>query len=363
MNQPLFIHIGYHKTATTWFQNHVFNHHPEIEYLGKAYPDHPSFRMSELKERIISEPDTTFNVEETRGLLSKILEDHPLNGRTLYGMSYEGLSAGDNWFGGRTFYVANRLRKVFEDFDVRILVGLREQKSMVESMYSEYVKLGGSESLERLLFSPFTEADDLLEKLKYAPVLEHYRSLFGENSVKPYLFERFKQKKRTVLAEICDFLEIPEPELTRDKATKKSNPRLSRFGLTAMRVTNHFFFGPLNNLSPITLGSHFLSKLLRTVGYKEEIIEENSKRDFEAAHRYEQDKRIQNKIRHHVNETIKNLDKSIFQGRNEFRYELDDELKNYLEDYYREANRKLNATIDPDVERFGYSVPETTTTG
>lgn len=353
---PLFIHVGYHKTATTWFQDQVFNNHSDIQYLGKAYPDHPSFRMSELKEHIISAPDTTFSVEESREALAEILQDHPLNGRTLYGMSYEGLSAGDNWFGGRTFYVADRLRKVFNDFDVKILMGIREQKSMVESMYSEYVKLGGSESLDRLLFSPFSDADDLLEKLKYGPVIEHYQDLFGQGSVKTYLFERFKEEKNEVISEICDFLNIDEPDLSEDAASSKSNPRLSRFGLNAMRFANHFFFGPLNNLSPITLSSHFLSKFLRTIGYKEDVIEDNSKRDFEAAHRFEQDKRIQNKIRHHVNETIKGLDKSIFQGKDTYRFELDEELKNYLEDYYVEANQELNEIVESDLEAYGYSL-------
>ena len=38
---PLVIHVGYPKTATTTFQQHVFPHHPEIEYLGKFIP---SFR-------------------------------------------------------------------------------------------------------------------------------------------------------------------------------------------------------------------------------------------------------------------------------------------------------------------------------
>ena len=31
---PLALHIGYHKTATTYLQEYVFNSHPEIIYLG-----------------------------------------------------------------------------------------------------------------------------------------------------------------------------------------------------------------------------------------------------------------------------------------------------------------------------------------
>lgn len=355
---PFFVHVGYHKTATTWFQDHVFNEHPQIQYLGKAYPDHPSYRMSELKETIVSEPDTTYSSTEAREELEEILRDHPLEGHRTRGMSYEGLSAGDNWFGGRNFYVADRLAEVFRDHDVKILLGIREQRSMVESMYSEYVKLGGSESMERLFFSPFSEADDLLEKLRYGPVVQHYRETFGADSVKVYLYERFKKKKRTVLSEICDFLDLDEPDLEEETTSKKSNARLSRWGLSAMRVANHFFFGPLNNLSPVTMGSHLLARLFRALDYNTDEIRENVEREHEAALRFEQDRRLQNQLRHHANTLIENFDDQFFRGNGKHRFELDDSVRSYLEEYYREPNELLQELVAPDLTEYDYSLPD-----
>jgi hypothetical protein len=355
---PFFIHIGFHKTATTWFQNQVFSEHPQIQYLGKAYPDHPSYRMSELKEKIISEPDTTFSPDDRKDELHHILDDHPLNGFRIHGMSYEGLSAGNNWFGGRTFYVADRLKKVFDDFDVKILMGIREQRTMVESMYSEYVKLGGSESLNRLLFSPFTQADDLLDKLKYAPIIEYYQKIFGEDSVKVYLFERFKNEKMAVLEELCNFLQIKPPQLNEETVRKKSNARLSSVGLNAMRIANHFFYGPMNNLSPVTIGSYLLSNLFRSFEYNTETLRESAERDHEVALRYEQDKRIQDQVRHHVNTIIKSVDKSIFRDEDSYRFELSEDVEDYLEDYYREANQNLQELVEPDLEAFDYTMPQ-----
>jgi hypothetical protein len=355
-NTPFFIHIGFHKTATTWFQDHFFSNHPQIQYLGKAYPDHPSFRMSELKETIVSEPDTTFSSDESRETLHSIINEHPLNGFRIHGMSYEGLSAGSNWFGGRTFYVADRLKEVFRDYDVKIIMGIREQLSMIESMYSEYVKLGGSESLERLLFSPFSEADDLLDKLKYAPLIEYYRDTFGEDDVFVYLFERFKSEKSTLLDEICDFLGIDPLDLNEETTNKKSNARLSRFGLESMRLANHFFFGPLNNLSPVTLSSYLLSHVFRSLDYNTDELRKNVEREHEEALRFEQDRRIQNQIRHHVNSLIKSVDKELFRGKDTFRYELDDETRSYLDDYYEEANQNLKNLLDRNLEQYGYSI-------
>ena len=356
-DNPFFVHVGFHKTATTWFQNNFFNEHPQIQYLGKAYPDHPSFRMSEIKETIVSEPDTTYSARKTRRNLEDLLEDFPLNGHRTRGISYEGLSAGDNWFGGRTFYVGERLRDVFRDHDVKILMGIREQKSMVESMYSEYVKLGGAESFGRLFFSPFSEADELLEKLRYGPIIEFYRNLFGEDSVKVYLYERFRSEQDEVIEEICDFLGIDEPKLDEETANRKSNARLSRWGLSAMRIANHFFFGSLNNFSPVTMGSYLLSHLLRKFDYNTEELRENVDRDHEIALRFEQDRRIQNQIRHHTNNLIEGLDQQWFRGKSEHRFTLDDDVESYISDYYRNPNQRLQQLLEPDVSEYGYDLP------
>jgi len=354
---PFFVHVGFHKTATTWFQNHFFNEHPQIQYLGKSYPDHPSFRMSELKETIVSEPDTTYSSRRIRDNLEELLEDFPLNGYRTRGISYEGLSAGDNWFGGRAFYVGERLREVFRNHDVKILIGIREQSSMIESMYSEYVKLGGSESLGRLFFSPFSEADQLLEKLRYGPIAEFYRELFGDENVKVYLYERFRSEQDEVIGDICDFLEVDEPELNAETANQKSNARLSRWGLTAMRVANHFFYGSLNNFSPVTVGSYLLSHLFRTLDYNTEELRKSVDRNHEIALRYEQDRRIQNQVRHHTNNLIEGLDKRFFQGESTHRYKLTEDVTNYFNEYYQEPNARLQEELEPNLEEYGYSLP------
>lgn len=354
---PFFIHVGFHKTATTWFQNQFFSRHPHIQYLGKAYPDHPSHRMRELTQTIVSEPDTTYRASDLRNELMDILEAHPINGYRTHGISYEGLSAGDDWFGGQNFYVADRLRKVFKDFRIKIIIGIREQCSMIESMYSEYVKLGGSKPLKRLLFSPYSEADDLLEKIKYASFIDYYRETFGPENVKVYLFERFRDSKRKVLNELCEFLGVAQIDLSQETFRTKSQVRLSRFGLKTMRFANCFFFKPLHNLSPVTLASYLTSKLLRKVEYNTESLKKVVKRNHEAALRYEQDRRIQNQIRHYLKNVIEGVDNQFFQGRKAYRYKLAESVKDYLKDFYRESNRKLTNLVKPDLSDYHYSLP------
>ena len=57
----LIVHLGYPKTATTTFQQHVFPNHPEIDYLGKFIP---SFRYRD--ERLFPEIDQLMTVDSLR---------------------------------------------------------------------------------------------------------------------------------------------------------------------------------------------------------------------------------------------------------------------------------------------------------
>ena len=47
MKKQLFIHVGYHKTGTTWLQNEFFGKHPDISYLGKTFR-HPIYNFAQI---------------------------------------------------------------------------------------------------------------------------------------------------------------------------------------------------------------------------------------------------------------------------------------------------------------------------
>lgn len=357
MSSPVFLHVGYHKTATTWLQEQIFDNHPDVAYLGKAYPDHPSPATRELKNRIITDPDTRFSAAECREQLSAILSRHPLGEKTTYGLSYEALTTGYDWFGGQVFYVVDRLNAVFRDHDVRVLIGIREQSRLIGSTYSQFVKMGGTQSLNSLLFSPFTGGNQLLDKFRYPPLIRRYRDVFGPDNVHVYLLEELKQDREATLTDIYDFLGIRNYQPESAVQTRR-NPRLTRVGIGLYRFINHFFHAPLNRFSPVTLFSFVLSHLLYRLGAWEWVIKQSTERDFPAAYRFKYDETIQKVIRHYFKVGIEGLDQTMFYPFESLRYRIPEELKEYLRAFYAPSNRELASILDRDLERYGYSVAD-----
>lgn len=98
MTNTLFVHIGYHKTGTTWLQETVFNRHPQIAYLGKA-KDYPAPGVIDIFHSLYEDSDVGFSVEQNQERWQAALKMFPLtSSHKILGLSDEGLSGGiDSW--------------------------------------------------------------------------------------------------------------------------------------------------------------------------------------------------------------------------------------------------------------------------
>ena len=177
MKKQLFIHVGYHKTGTTWLQNEFFGKHPEITYLGKTFK-HPIYNFTQVFNDIIQLSDHVFNPQKTREKFNEFLIDLKIDTNLLLGISEEGFSGGNDWFGSYSTQIPTRLKDVFEEYDVKILIGIREQTKMLASFYSEYIKNGGTNSLHRLINHPRSTGRYLVDSLQYYPLIKKYQELF-----------------------------------------------------------------------------------------------------------------------------------------------------------------------------------------
>ena len=262
MKKQLFIHVGYHKTGTTWLQDKFFDKHPEITYLGKTFKD-PIYKFAQVFDDIIYLSDHTFSPQKTREKFNKFLIDCKVDTNLLLGISYEGFTGGNDWFGSYSTQIPSRIKKVFEEYDVKILIGIREQSKMLASFYSEYIKNGGTNSLQRLINHPRSTGRYLIDSLQYYPLIKKYQELFEESNVKVLLFEEFIQNPILQAQSIENFLNIGHYKKLRN--TKPVNISFSNFGISLCRFKNCFFFmPPFNNNSLISFPSTLLRIILKT---------------------------------------------------------------------------------------------------
>lgn len=199
--RPL-VHIGYHKTGTTWLQQTLFGDARagfcvpwsagRAEAVARfVVPDLPRFDPVRARSALASGLEWA----DARGLVP-VLSHERLSGQPLRGIQdgYE---------------TAARLHAALPE--ARVLICVREQRSMLRSLYRQFVKRGGRESIEEFIgdgssvpgFTPVFR----LGHLDYDLMIDRYQSLFGEDRVLVLPFEELRRGAREFATRIVDFAE------------------------------------------------------------------------------------------------------------------------------------------------------------
>jgi hypothetical protein len=223
-NVPLVVHVGYPKTATTTFQQHVFPHHPEIEYLGKLIP---SFRYAD--DRLYGLIDellhrSTINFRGTTQLRTIIRHLCTQTDRKCVLLSSESFIHPSVIDIGT---VADRLHEALGP--CKVLITIREQISAILSFYwmhgryGQYLTIGSKEETDCISY-PISFSDWLrfqksvadrnyLGTLHYDAVVRHYVGKFGANNVRVLLYEALKSDPDGYARDLGAFLGVDVPTL------------------------------------------------------------------------------------------------------------------------------------------------------
>jgi hypothetical protein len=276
--RPVLIHIGYHKTGTNWLQRHFFVPRTGLRWLGKSGEDHPV-------RRIVKVSPLEFDAAATRADFDHLLRQVEAEG-LLPVVSFERLSGHPFSGGYDSKEIADRLAATFPGG--RILVVIREQRSMIVSTYKQYVKAGGPSSLRRFLEPPASRSMRVpwfaFRHFEYDHLLRHYRALFGAEAVLALPFEQFVREPPAFVAEIGRFAGRPVEEevLASLPYDAKSNPAPSAIGVALERRRNRlavrselnpapvFESGPMKRLTKVAEGSAIESLLPRRLAARSE---------------------------------------------------------------------------------------------
>jgi hypothetical protein len=226
------LHIGYHKTASTWFQK---NFYPRI--TSHTYIDRITARNALLFDHAYS-----FNPHQARRTLQGthhrplILCDEDLCGNFH--------SAG--LYGGWTIEVARRLAATFPQADIVLII--REQKALLSSIYKQYIREGGTHRpyryfhpyafLPRRGFQPAKVALFSFEHFHYPGLIQLYQELFGKNKVHVFLYEEFRQDHLGFVTQFCQQIGL---ECDSESISwQRQNISYQRSTLALARLINHF---------------------------------------------------------------------------------------------------------------------------
>ncbi len=186
--KPL-IHIGYPKTATTWFQQNFFPFVENIKYVSKK----------EINEHIIFPNSFEFNPVKEKQYFT-----YNNNKRIL--LSHENL-IGAIRRGGINGYMTKelglRLKAVFGD--AKIIIFIRNQFDIISSAYFQYIRAGGTYSIGKYLHHKMfnEEFNKILlfsfKHFEYDKIIKYYEDLFGKENVYTFLYEDFANNNNEFL--------------------------------------------------------------------------------------------------------------------------------------------------------------------
>jgi len=195
----IIIHVGLHKTGTTFFQNQIFNKIPNA--------------------KLIRRPNLTTQLHKSK---MNIISSEALSGAP-YIISDAKIR----------FTIADRLKSCFPE--AKIILGIREGKSWLKSLYSQFIRNGG-----------FYEFDGWLEKvvdkdyLNQDSYIDYLKSLFKDVYV--FRFEDFCNNKKKVVTEMCKFMEIDYINYQ----DIKYNTKLSKNRLNIIKYLNRIWISDWN---------------------------------------------------------------------------------------------------------------------
>jgi hypothetical protein len=180
------VHIGFHKTATTWFQSAIFPQLTSHRFIDR-----------ELVRRLFMNGDAfDFDPPAARRALGLDEPGPPplLSEEDLSGILHIGLSSS---------YIAKEMAHRIHAAmpEARILIFIRSQFTAVLSWYGQYLREGGTVSLPRYLFpdefvhsgktTSFKTARFDFAQLDYRVLIEEYDRLFGQDHVHVFTYEKF----------------------------------------------------------------------------------------------------------------------------------------------------------------------------
>lgn len=217
MPQSPLIHIGYPKTGTTWLQTGIFG---DSEYGFSPVGGTAKMFGARFYYGNPEGPRTPIDFDAAS--LRREYDDraHELAGYPV--ISNEGLVSHPFSGGLQVRDVCFKLKEVFPD--ARILITLREQRSMIVSLYEHYLRKGGASSLEDFISDKTHQAlFPLFDKsyLEYDSCIRLYRTAFGEGSVLALPFEWISSDTQGFLTRLYEFSGVSLAEMEKFQNREK----------------------------------------------------------------------------------------------------------------------------------------------
>ncbi len=221
MSSKLYLHIGTHKTGTTTIQHalrstsRAASEREGWSYIKTSQSVKKLMRAEQYDKEIVKELEKEFKVKIGQSQRSSVISSEAFSGLPNFGYLNSAVAA-------------QMLREITQSFDTKIIIYLRRQDDMVESMYTQNIHRGHS-----LAFDDFLSELEMGVSYNYQRILNDWTACFGKENVLVRSYHTANQKGL-----LQDFGEIiGSSELLNVKAERR-NPSYSFDALQIALIAN-----------------------------------------------------------------------------------------------------------------------------
>lgn len=218
----MLLHVGYHKTATTWLQRRIFN----------AAPFTAPYSFDAIVDGIVRPHPLEWDEDRARETFADRETGCVISCEELLGNPHVGAYNAKE--------LASRLAAVFPG--ARVLITIRRQPGMLVSTYKQYVHRGGVLTPRRY-FEPgeadFRQPRFRLAHYEYDRVIRLYHERFGRENVLVLTFEQFRSDPDAFLGAIARHAGVEPPIL--DESAAPERVSLCAGTLALQRPLNRIF--------------------------------------------------------------------------------------------------------------------------
>tara|TARA_B100001093_G_scaffold509751_1_gene574388 strand:- start:274 stop:1314 length:1041 start_codon:yes stop_codon:yes gene_type:complete len=339
-----FVHVGDYKTGTSWLQKTIFPFHPEIQYLGDY------FKKNELKEvltELIDIRDLDFDFKKLR---KKFNENFTTNNNQICGISREALSQSNYIEGENAERNAKRIKKVFGE--VKIIYVIREQISMLSSIYSQYLKMGGTRNFNDWFLDPI-ECRGIIERLKYNKNIKMYQDIFGKENVLVLLFEELVEDKRKFLEKLYRFIGCQNINFEPEESEQVINSSLTTHGALILRTLQKLFRNSYHNYRSAFLNIDKVIYFFLSKKIIDKFDKDTEKMIVPSYETIDKKQRVLFSINMAMSEKLTKLCEKIKTGK-KIQVPVD-QISNILP-LFKESNNLLNQKYDLNIDKYHWHI-------
>jgi hypothetical protein len=195
--KKLVVHIGYHKTGTTFLNRKFFANHPDFYHMGKPYSgDNP---IRELIERLIGLKRYDANRCKTLydDFVLPVLDNKIVtisDGRIIKQNPIDNSKS-----------IPERLLDITDE--VIVIVVIRRQYEYLKSLYVQHIGSNNEKrSFNEWFDSNWEAGGDLKFRLDYFERIKTYIDVLGRDNVGIFLYEQLRDDPDLYLNNLCSFI-------------------------------------------------------------------------------------------------------------------------------------------------------------